>query len=81
MLTAAAAICLVTALAIDVSRAGNLTASALWCTAAGIVLLLFAAVFPRWPRRHGDDRSRAQAPTCDDIEAGSDNPRSDAGDE
>ena len=80
MLTAAAAICLVTALAIDVSHAGNLTASALWCTAAGIVLLLFGAVFPRWPRR-SDDHSRAQVPTCEDAGDGSGNRRSDVGDE
>ena len=51
VLTAAAAVCLVVALAIDVSRAGSPTLGALAFTAAGIVLLLIAAIFPHSGRR------------------------------
>ena len=47
MLAAAAAFCLVIALAIDVSRAGSPSAGALWLTGAGLALLLIAAIFPR----------------------------------
>ncbi len=50
MLTAAAAIALVVALAIDVARAGSPTPGALAFAATGIALLLAAAIFPRWPR-------------------------------
>ena len=53
MLAAAAALFLVVALAIDVSRAGSPTPAALWSAAAGIVLLGLSAFFPR---RHHDRR-------------------------
>lgn len=51
MLTAAAALCLIVALAVDVSRGGSPTAAALWFAVAGVVLLAVAVIFPRWPRR------------------------------
>jgi hypothetical protein len=72
VLTAAAAVCLVIALAVDVSRAGRADPAALWLAVIGFALIAFGAIFPRWPRRHGDDHSRAQAPTCDDTEAAED---------
>ena len=54
MLTAAAATCLVVALAIDVSRAGSPTPAALWLGLTGLGLVFLAAIFPR---RHPDRRS------------------------
>ena len=51
MLAAAAALFLVVALGIDVSRAGNPNPAALWFAVAGVVFLAAAVIFPRWPRR------------------------------
>ena len=51
VLTAAAAICLTVALAIDVSRGGSPTLAAFAFTLAGMVFLALALIFPRSPAR------------------------------
>jgi len=50
VLTLAAAICLVAALAIDVSRGGSPTLAAVAFAVAGMAFVLLASAFPRWPR-------------------------------
>ena len=49
MLAAAAAGCLAGALALDIAGTGRVAADSLG--AAGLVLLVVAVIFPRWPRR------------------------------
>lgn len=49
MLAAAAAGCLAVALGLDLAGTGGVAADGLG--AAGLVLLVVAVIFPRWPRR------------------------------
>ena len=56
MLTLAAAVCLIAALVIDVSRAGSPTLAAIVLAVAGMALVLLASAFPRWPRHRPDRR-------------------------
>jgi hypothetical protein len=53
-----------------------------WFAVAGLAFLVLAILFPSRPRRRRvDGHSRAQAPTCENADDGSDNPRSATRDE